>query len=108
MLVAIVATLLDERVVDLLAIAVAMVIGAAIGAVSARAVKMTAMPQMVALFNGVGGGAAALVAIAEFHRLAPEPGRVAGPAVDRHPALGGHRLGLVRRLDHRLPASCRS
>ena len=35
---------------------------------------MTAMPQMVALFNGVGGGAAALVSIAEFHLLVPEPG----------------------------------
>ena len=35
--------------------------------VGARTVKMTAMPQMVALFNGVGGGAAALVALAEFH-----------------------------------------
>ena len=34
-------------------------------------VKMTAMPQMVALFNGVGGGAAALVALGEFHKLAP-------------------------------------
>ena len=31
--------------------------------------KMTAMPQMVALFNGVGGGAAALVSLAEFHNL---------------------------------------
>ena len=37
---------------------------------------MTAMPQMVALFNGVGGGAAALVALSEFHNLAPEPGRL--------------------------------
>ena len=36
---------------------------------------MTAMPQMVALFNGVGGGGAALIALAEYHRLAPEPGR---------------------------------
>jgi NAD(P) transhydrogenase subunit beta len=35
---------------------------------------MTAMPQMVALFNGVGGGAAALIALADFHRAAPEPG----------------------------------
>jgi len=32
---------------------------------------MTAMPQMVALFNGVGGGAVALIALAEFHNLAP-------------------------------------
>jgi NAD(P) transhydrogenase subunit beta len=37
---------------------------------------MTAMPQMVALFNGVGGGAAALVALADFHHVAPEPGRI--------------------------------
>ena len=37
---------------------------------------MTAMPQMVALFNGVGGGAAALVSLAEFHRLIPIPGRL--------------------------------
>ena len=48
------------------------------GAVGARKVKMTAMPQMVALFNGVGGGAAALVSLAEFHNLAPEPGRLHG------------------------------
>jgi NAD(P) transhydrogenase subunit beta len=54
------------------------VIGAAFGAVGARTVKMTAMPQMVALFNGVGGGAAALVSLAEFHNLTPEPGRLHG------------------------------
>jgi NAD(P) transhydrogenase subunit beta len=52
----------------------AMVIGGAFGAVAARRVKMTAMPQMVALFNGVGGGAAALVSWAEFHREAPLSG----------------------------------
>ena len=46
--------------------------------VGARRVKMTAMPQMVALFNGVGGGAAALVALAEFHELAPASGRIHG------------------------------
>jgi NAD(P) transhydrogenase subunit beta len=53
-------------------------IGAVFGAVAARRVKMTAMPQMVALFNGVGGGAAALVGLAEFHNIAPEPGRLHG------------------------------
>ena len=42
---------------------------------------MTAMPQMVALFNGVGGGAAALIAAAEFHRLAPLPGNLDGEVV---------------------------
>ena len=75
MTLAIVATLVDRRIASYGAIAVAMVIGAVIGAVAARKVKMTAMPQMVALFNGVGGGAAALVAAAEYHRLAPLPGR---------------------------------
>jgi NAD(P) transhydrogenase subunit beta len=37
---------------------------------------MTAMPEMVALFNGVGGGAAALVALSDFHNAVPEPGRL--------------------------------
>jgi NAD(P) transhydrogenase subunit beta len=49
-------------------------VGSVIGVASARMVRMTAMPQMVALFNGVGGGAAALIAAAEFHRLAPFSG----------------------------------
>ncbi len=43
-----------------------MVVGVAVGVPAARMVKMTAMPQMVAIFNGVGGGAAALVSITEF------------------------------------------
>jgi NAD(P) transhydrogenase subunit beta len=47
-------------------IAIGIVIGLAIGAAGAYSVKMTAMPQMVALFNGAGGGAAALVASLEF------------------------------------------
>ena len=51
--------------------AVAIAIGGVVGVVGARSVKMTAMPQMVALFNGVGGGAVALIALAEFHNLAP-------------------------------------
>jgi proton-translocating NAD(P)+ transhydrogenase subunit beta len=53
---------------------VGILIGSVIGVASARMVRMTAIPQMVALFNGVGGGAAALIAAAEFHRLAPEAG----------------------------------
>ncbi|MBP7972401.1 MAG: NAD(P)(+) transhydrogenase (Re/Si-specific) subunit beta [Candidatus Nanopelagicales bacterium] len=44
----------------------AIIVGTLIGFPTARRVKMTAMPQLVALFNGVGGGAAALVAIIEF------------------------------------------
>src|SRR5215469_14870633 len=46
------------------------VIGSVAGTVGARTVKMTAIPQMVALFNGVGGGAAALVALSELLKLA--------------------------------------
>ena len=57
--------------------AAGMAIGAAIGVVGARKVKMTAMPQMVALFNGVGGGAAALVSLVGVPpSLAPLPGDV--------------------------------
>jgi NAD(P) transhydrogenase subunit beta len=55
----------------------AIVLGMLIG--GARRVRMTAMPQMVALFNGVGGGAAALIALAELHRILPPPG---APKVD--------------------------
>jgi NAD(P) transhydrogenase subunit beta len=49
---------------------VGVVIGGIVGVVSARTVKMTAMPQMVAIFNGAGGGAAALVGVSELLRLA--------------------------------------
>jgi NAD(P) transhydrogenase subunit beta len=50
------------------AILIAIIIGTAIGIPAARAVKMTAVPQMVAMFNGVGGAAAALVSVGEFSR----------------------------------------
>jgi NAD(P) transhydrogenase subunit beta len=79
MLVAIVVTWIHAGSTSWWAIVVAMVIGGGFGAVAARRVKMTAMPQMVALFNGVGGGAAALIALAELHRILPEPGR---PKID--------------------------
>jgi NAD(P) transhydrogenase subunit beta len=79
MLVAIVVTFAKSGLTDYWAIAIAMVIGGGFGAFAARKVKMTAMPQMVALFNGVGGGAAALVSLAELHRILPDPGT---PKVD--------------------------
>jgi NAD(P) transhydrogenase subunit beta len=50
------------------AMLVAIIIGTGIGIPAARAVKMTAVPQMVAMFNGVGGAAAALVSVGEFAR----------------------------------------
>ena len=74
MAVAIAVTLAQPGVAINWEIIVGAAIGTAFGAVGARRVKMTAMPQMVALFNGVGGGAAAIVSIAEFHLLVPEPG----------------------------------
>jgi NAD(P) transhydrogenase subunit beta len=61
------------------AIALGMLLGGGFGAVAARKVHMTAMPQMVALFNGVGGGAAALIALSELHRILPPAG---APQVD--------------------------
>ena len=53
--------------------AIGLVIGGIVGTVGARLVRMTAIPQMVALFNGVGGGAAALVAVAELLRFGIHP-----------------------------------
>ena len=76
MLLAIIVTLAQDGLEAYAWIALAMAIGAIVGAVGARRVKMTAMPQMVALFNGVGGGAVALIALAEFHNLAPESGQL--------------------------------
>jgi NAD(P) transhydrogenase subunit beta len=66
MLLAIVVTLLDQSIVSYGTIAAGLLVGSAIGAVMARTVKMTSMPQMVALLNGVGGGSSLLVAGAEF------------------------------------------
>ena len=54
--------------------AVGIAVGTVIGVVSARAVKMTAIPQMVARVNGVGGGAVALIAAAAYHRHAQDLG----------------------------------
>jgi NAD(P) transhydrogenase subunit beta len=50
-------------------IVVGVLIGTVAGIVSARSVKMTAMPQMVAFFNGLGGGCVALISLAEYHEL---------------------------------------
>jgi NAD(P) transhydrogenase subunit beta len=64
--IAVIATLLIESVSDYGLIALGVVIGTAVGVPAARSVKMTAMPQMVALFNGVGGGAVALISFVEY------------------------------------------
>ena len=66
MLIAIVTTVLSGTMLNLKMIAIAMVIGSIIGAFFAVRVEMTQMPQLVAIFNGFGGGASALVASSEF------------------------------------------
>ncbi|NJK28002.1 MAG: NAD(P)(+) transhydrogenase (Re/Si-specific) subunit beta [Coleofasciculaceae cyanobacterium SM2_3_26] len=68
MLLAIAATLVDRQVVNYETLLIGIAIGSLIGAVTAQRVEMTAMPQMVGLFNGLGGAASALVAGAEFWR----------------------------------------
>ena len=66
MLIAIVATLVFYSNIDFQLILIGIAIGAIIGATFAIKVEMTQMPQMVAIFNGFGGGASALIASAEF------------------------------------------
>lgn len=74
MLIAIIVTLLKNEIVDFTFIIIGLLTGSVIGAIMARKVRMTAMPQMVALFNGLGGGASAFVALAEYYRLTGGPG----------------------------------
>lgn len=73
MLLAIVITLFDQRIVTFEYIILGVVIGSLIGAVFALKVQMTGMPQMVGLLNGFGGGASALVAFAEYDRIFVTP-----------------------------------
>jgi NAD(P) transhydrogenase subunit beta len=63
---AVVVTLVADPLDHMALILVAIAVGTALGVPAARTVAMTAMPQLVALFNGVGGAAAAIVAIVEF------------------------------------------
>ncbi|MEO8166599.1 MAG: NAD(P)(+) transhydrogenase (Re/Si-specific) subunit beta [bacterium] len=69
MLIAIIITLLDQKIIDYTLIVAGILIGSAIGVWLATKVEMTAMPEMVGILNGLGGGASALVAFAEYLRL---------------------------------------
>jgi H+-translocating NAD(P) transhydrogenase subunit beta len=72
MVIALIATIFVADIDNVLGvgqISIGVLVGAVIGAVAAQRVQMTAMPQMVAAFNGVGGGAAALIAVSEFYRV---------------------------------------
>jgi len=72
MAVAIGATFFQPNLRNVLPMVIAMIVGAVIGIPTSRFVKMTAMPQLVAIFNGVGGGAAALVSITEYMKIQHE------------------------------------
>src|SRR6476620_8668380 len=60
----------DERLHNYAWIFSGLIIGSIIGTVTAKRVKMTAMPEMVSLFNGMGGACAMLISIVEFHHFA--------------------------------------
>lgn len=66
MLIAIATTLFDAEILSWNGILIGVVVGGGIGGLAARRVEMTDMPQLVGIFNGFGGGASALVSIAEF------------------------------------------
>ena len=67
MAIALVSVLVQTQAVGWWAVAIGVAIGAVVGIVAAVKVKMTAMPQMVALYNGAGGGAAALISTVEHY-----------------------------------------
>ncbi len=69
MLIGVVVTLFDQQILSFDYIIAGILVGGAIGATAAKKVEMTAMPEMVAIFNGFGGGASALVAWGEFTRM---------------------------------------
>jgi len=74
MMLALLATVVDNQILSWTEIIIGVAIGSIFGGFSARLVEMTAMPQMVGLFNGFGGGASALVAIVEFMNIGGKVG----------------------------------
>ena len=91
MLIAVAATLLAQGTVGLTYIIAAILVGSLIGAVLATRIEMTAMPQLVALFNGLGGAASALVAAAEVLR----PHSVPLPPTTMLPVAVGVLIGTL-------------
>lgn len=73
-------------------IVAAIVLGSVVGTLSAKKVKMTAMPQMVSLFNGMGGACAALISMVEYNHLATHDGASVGTLLS---ILAGLVIGTV-------------
>ncbi len=86
MLLAVVVTLLDRSLIDWTTLVAALILGTLIGTILARTVQMTAMPQLVGVFNGFGGGASGLVALAEL--LREGSGGVGGVAAGTSASIG--------------------
>src|SRR6201987_4252765 len=99
MAIAVVATLLQPSEGNWGLIALGIALGTAVGVPAARNVKMTAMPQMVALFNGVGGGAVALISWVEFRHYGDTYGGRSFLATI------GPRPGFLENLVHNPPGS---
>jgi NAD(P) transhydrogenase subunit beta len=72
MLLAVVVTLLDQAIIDYHWILLGIVVGSLVGVLAARVVKMTAMPELVALFNGFGGIASLLVGCVALSQAQPD------------------------------------
>ena len=89
------ATLLDRQILSFWTIALGTLVGAVMGVYFARTVQMTAMPQMVALFNGMGGATAALVSVAEYLRLT-RTGETIGAGESTSIVLGMRRVSRKR------------
>ncbi len=81
MLVAIVVTLLDRQVINYQLVAAGLALGAVIGALMAKRVQMTSMPQMVAILNGLGGGASLGVAAASYFSVMTQGSDLIGSAL---------------------------
>ncbi len=101
MAIAVIATLINPLEGNWGLIALGVALGTAVGVPAARQVKMTAMPQMVALFNGVGGGAVFLISWSEF-RLTDGFAQYPHLHRDLLAVRGDRRIGLLLGLEHRL------
>ncbi|MCZ6638978.1 MAG: NAD(P)(+) transhydrogenase (Re/Si-specific) subunit beta [Candidatus Dadabacteria bacterium] len=95
MLLAIVITLLDQSIVGYGIILAGIVVGGGIGAVLAVRIKMTDMPQLVALFNGFGGVASVLVAGAALLEVAVLKGTLGSIAINAQFSISTFASGLI-------------
>lgn len=101
MVLAIIATLAlyrdkaDRLLQNHLWIFAALIVGTIIGVIAARRVKMTAMPEMVSLFNGLGGASAALISIIEFGHLSADEFNITDFTEDPVNAVSGGTLSIL-------------